>query len=401
MMYNTCALYGVTNYTNSWLNINILLLLTILMISGMAYAISNILSSDAREKIKGIVRFEILQSIISAFIIAILLGSALVACNVSAQVSSSLAHTQMGPFQYADYYIGTISLNQGLSLLTQVYATSVTYSIYATVISSIPTAFNIGPGAINLPKSFSGAWMSFTGLSGLKVANGYITITPKISQDASYMFSTVSGMFFDVFSPLVIIPTSLLFIQFLLIPIIQYTAFVIVIPVAIAMRSLAFASNSLRDTSNSFIAIAVALYIVYPMMIAFNSYAIGWIFSASNPSYVYASSAFTQNKISVLPFFSQAPMPGGLGSIMSSLSSFFGQVSGLTAGNYVPPVFLGIGPASFLDVPMVLKYYIDTIARFAFTSLMMFVLDFAVTIGFAIGLYNALKSTLGNRTGFW
>lgn len=401
MVYNTCALYGVTNYTNSYLNINVLLILTILLISGMAYAISNILSGDTREKIKGIVRFEILQSIISAFIIAILLGSSLVACNVSAQVSQSLTNTQMNPFQYSAYYIGTISLNQGLSLLTQVYATSVTYSIYATVISSIPTSFSVLPNSLNLPKIFSSSWMSFTGLSGLKLANGYISISPKISQDASYMFSTISGMFFDVFSPLIIIPTSLLFIQFLLIPIIQYTAFVIVIPIAIAMRSLAFASNNLRDTSNSLIAIAVALYIIYPMMIAFNSYAIGWIFSASNPSYIYAQSAFTQNKISVLPFFSQTPQPGGFGDILSAMSSFFTQTSGITAGSYVPSVFIGFGPASFLDVPMVLKYYIDTIARFAFTSLMMFVLDFAVTIGFAIGLYNALKSTLGSAGGFW
>jgi len=82
-MINTCALYGGSTYVNNWITVSVLVVLLSLLGVAIAYTISNFLSNQTREKIKGAARSEITQAFLSIVIIAILLGTAAAACNIT------------------------------------------------------------------------------------------------------------------------------------------------------------------------------------------------------------------------------------------------------------------------------------------------------------------------------
>ena len=383
-MINTCALYGGSTYVNNWITVSVLVVLLSLLGVAIAYTISNFLSNQTREKIKGAARSEITQAFLSIVIIAILLGTAAAACNITSSLSNTYTGTKMSPFTYATYYVGNLSTNTGLKLLTSLYSTSVTYSVEATVLNSLGGLFRGQSGFGGLIKKI----FAFS-----TIVN--VAPSPTI-QSLGDIFNSLSGMYLTIFAPLVTVAIGLLFIQFITLPLLQYTAFTVILPVALIMRSLAFMGNSIRSASNAVLAIAIAAYIIYPLMIAFNSYAIAWIFSAQNPSYQYLTATYKSIPITGSTFFNQS-LPAATGFFGNGWKVVFPYLNKFVSGQYSITSVLSLP----FQVITQMQIYVVQIARFLFASIIMVLIDLSVTIGFATGLTKALNAGIEGAGNFW
>ncbi len=397
MVATTCMLYGATTYSNSWIGINVLVILVSFMLIAVVFAISSLLPVITREKMVSAARSEISQAMISAVILAILVGVAFSACNISASLSQAFipkTFSAMNPFQYADYYVGNLSLNTGLNLLTTIYSTSVSYAIEGQVLQSIGAFFNTQTSSIlGIIKNVIG--------KSTTLGAGAIGVGIAPLSNLSTLFSTLSGIYLGL-SALVTLAIGLLFIQFLIIPILQYTAFAVLLPVALAMRSLAFLGSNLRIASNAVLAFAIAAYIIFPLTVTFNGYAIAWIFSASNPSYQYLHSTYLVPGITASNFFSIGPtysgQPGALTpSIQSSLGTPLSQTISFVSSAFAKTGIV-INPWTVVSQGRAL---ITTTAQFLFASIILMVIDLAITIGFAAGLAHALNTGLEGAGSFW
>jgi hypothetical protein len=238
-----------------------------------------------------------------------------------------------------------------------------------------------------------------------------LSITVAAALPLSKLFTILSGFYLTLSGP-VVVAVGLLFVQFLTMPIIQYFSFSVLLPVGIAMRSLAFMGENLKVASNSIIAIAIALYIIYPLMIVFNSYAISWIFSSANPSYVYLSSTYQVASIPVSGFFNQVPITtysGFWGTFFKSALGFI--LSGNSPiGNFVDSASTQAGGTVFFSgypiywpsiVFAQLQNTVVQTAQFFFTAIILVLIDVAVTMGFAMGLRNALNAGVEGLGSFW
>lgn len=403
---NTCALWGTTSYVNSWLWINILVILGSLLAIAVAYSLSSFFPASTRGKLRGFVRFEMIQMVISIAIIAALLSFAAAACNVSTSMTQSISGTSLNPFQFSEHYLAT-TFNGGLTLLSNIYSTSIAYSVYATGIRLLT---NIAIRGFNLAAYFKSSTI-LTKILTRTANKGGIIPTPgsligsfcdssKIceyetipSNDFSTLYNLFAGIYIDIYAPILITAIGLLLIQFLAVPVMQYTAFTIVLPVAIGMRSIAFFSSGIGDASNALIAIAVALYIIYPMMVAFDSYAMAWVFSANNPTHQYLASAFNTTAVQPNAYLQATPnlnSSDAIGGISQELSFLTGAFAG-SYKFYAPSL-------SWLSTT---RTYTDDLASFFFQGVMLMALNIAVTMGLAMSLYKALKSGLGEAGRFW
>ncbi len=384
MATNTCLLYGTTN----WININILIIIVTFMLVAVFYALSNTLPIIQKEKLKDAAKSELTQGFLSVIIIVILATVATTACSISSGISMSLTHQSLSPFQYSEYYVGNLSANTGLNLLANVYSISVTYAVEAQVLQTLGSFLNTAFTAV------LGTIFKLTGLS--QVVS--ILLGPAIT-NLSQLFSILSSVFLEVIAPLITIAVGLLFIQFLALPILQYTAFSVILPLGIAMRSLAFLGTSLKYASNVVLAMAIAGYIVYPLMISFNGYMIAWIFSPSNPASTYIGSTYVVPKIPTNNYFSTAPSS-------TSTTGFFGSLFNSLAGSGLFTPFLASSFNSFglitpFNVVQKSQLLITETAQFLFAAVVLFVIDIAVTLGFAIGLSKALNSGIEGSGSFW
>ncbi|MGA2800735.1 MAG: hypothetical protein ABSE71_05430 [Candidatus Micrarchaeaceae archaeon] len=396
MAITTCALYGTTTYANSWIGINVMVLLLSLIIVAVVYIISNILPIITRQKLVSAARSEITQIIISAVILSILLGLAVTACNISASFTKNLipsTFSAMNPFQYADYFVGNLSLNTGLNLLTNIYSTSVSYAIEGQVLESIGKLFNSAfSGAFGILRNiFSGSTSAGQGIFSVGIALGV---------QLGAVFSTLSTVYMALSVP-VTLAVGLLFILFLVIPVLQYTAFTIILPIALAMRTFSFLGVSLKSASNAMLAFAIAAYIIFPLMIAFNGYAVSWIFSAQNPSYQYLHSTYLVPGTKASTYFTTNPSSTAPSALISTISNTLGQPIGQTASL----VFSSFATTGVLYSPQQVtaqaRVLIDEIAQFIFVAVILTVIDLAITIGFASGLAKALNGGVEGAGSFW
>ncbi len=382
-MVNTCLLYGTMN----WVNINILVIMISFTVVAILFALSNTFPEATREKLKQAATSELSQAFISVIIILVLAAFATTACSMSSTISKSLTGQTLDPFQYSEYYVGNLSTNTGLNLLTNLYSISVSYAIEAQVLQSLGSLLNT---------AFSSAASVLGAAFGAASKVVTIGIAPAISSLSS-LFNLLSGLYLDVIAPLVTIVIGLLFIQFLALPLLQYTAFTIVLPIAIAMRSLAFLGTPLRSASNTILAMAIAGYIVYPMMVAFNGYIVAWTFSSSNPSYQYIGSTYVVPNIPVSAYFS-AGLP--------SYTGFFGSIfkSLFQSNLFIPLLTSSFGSTGLItpfNIVSQAQLIINQTAQFLFEGVVLFVMDIAVTLGFAIGLSRALNSGIEGAGSFW
>ena len=314
--------------------------------------LSNFFPGATKSKVSNLLKVDITQLMLSIVIILILLGMSQLTCNITSSLSQTLVGTSLSPFQYADFYIGNLAMNTGLKLLGSIYSTSVTYAIDSRVLTTI------------------GETSPLAHLGNASV----IGVNINIGQDFGAAYGSLSDVYFDLFAPFTILSIGALFLQYISLPLIEFTAFVVVLPIALVLRSISLTGSGLRTTANAFLAIAIAAYLVYPLMIAFNSYAINWIFSGNNPLYGCTGCISTAYSLNNIP------------------SSFFNSVSsqGVTFDGVTTPAISSlIGSTYFSDLGAQFdpSYVISSaqtsiteISQFLFTAIFMFGIDITVTI---------------------
>lgn len=371
--------------TQSWAGINIMVVLITFLIVAALYALSTIFPSLTRAKLREASKSELTQAFISIIIIIVLSGVATTACSISASISSSLTGQALSPFGYAEYYTGNLSTNTGLNLLTNIYSTSVSYSIEAHVLQDLGSFLNVKTSKI--------LKILYTSIGLTSVVSVFIGAVIQVG----VLFSILSSLYLNIMAPLVTVVVGLLFVQFLALPVLQYTAFSVVLPVAIGMRSVSFLGTHLKYASNTVLAIAIAGYIVYPLMVSFNGYVIAWIFSASNPSFQYIHSTYVVPAIPISTFFQSAS---------TAYTGFFGTIyNALFNGGVLNPLVsssfqngLVISPWTIVTQAQLL---VNQTAQFIFAGVILFVMDLSVTLGFAMGLANALNAGIEGAGSFW
>ena len=387
VIINTCTLYGATNYTNNWIGINLLVVLVSMSLIALVYSFSRFMPERIRGRINEATKTEITQSILSVLIIAILIGSAQVVCDTSASLGRTIlmssgvpaSQASLSPFQYADYYVGNLALHTGLAMLTDVYSTTIKYDIQATVY-----------GGINM---FANNWLilkyfeKFTNFA----IGGLVQIRPTFSADCSTMLRFMSDQYLLVFAPIITLVVGALMLQYLALPVMQYSAFVIVLPVAIAMRSISFAGINLRNTSNAVLAIAIAAYFIYPLMVLFDSYIMYWVFSPSlNPSYNYIHLAETITDLPINSFLSQT-VTTSTGDLMAPIKFAY---SGFSSSSLLDKF-------NILDIAHQTEQLVINIAELIFQGVVLFAINVAITVGFAMSLTKALNAGVEGAGSFW
>ncbi|MEM0107081.1 MAG: hypothetical protein QXD11_00145 [Candidatus Micrarchaeaceae archaeon] len=375
----------ICTYATDWVGLNYLVILIGLSIVAFVYAIANFLPSKEASKWKAISRAEIIQLFVSILIIGILMAFSSSICGIVSTASQALTGTSMDPFQYAEYFINNMSQNLGLKLLSNIYTTSMTYSITSKVFSLLPKLIS----SSNIPL-FSIPAIKASGISPLSVS---------ISSSASlgYPYSVLSTLYIGAFSPLLITTIGTLFIMYLLLPIIQAAAFVIVLPAALIMRSIAYTSGSkgLRSAANAVLAIAIAFYFVYPLTIALDNYMVNQIFSASNPEYQYLHETIILENIAPSIFTSSVQS--------SSTIQYNGEGTNiqlpsiLTMWQYLGTFGILQGYSFIFTVPADANYLVTAMAQFFFISIVLFAIDLMITIAFAISLSKALDSSFSTN----
>lgn len=395
----TCALYGASDYTNSWLSINFLVVIVGLLITSIVYVLSKLLPRSVSSRVSEMSKTEISQLFLSIIIILVLLSFTTFACSTVSNLSTKLTGQSMDPFTYADYYVGNLTFNTGLSLLSQVYSDSVSLSLSSRIITAIGEYVADSGGKI-VQKLQSLA---------LSTSGKLVTISPDF--DPSIPLALLADEYLIVFSTLLITSLGTLMLQYILIPFIRYTAFTVLLPVALVLRSIAYAGyggNGLRSAANVFIAIAIAAYLIYPLTIAFDSYVIHWIFTpctssslaSCNPNYQYIGSSYNLLSISPSSYF------GGISSYASgSVNSSVSVPTSLSSP--LSPLYLYTQLAGFKSItiiftaPYTTLSLVKTMSQYIFTAIMLFALNFAVTIGFAMSFTKALNNGIVGASSFW
>ncbi len=390
-IYNTYCTFagsGINSLdANSWIEITALVLTINFAVAAVLYAISGILPTTYREKLKGAVKYEAFQGIISAIILVILIGSAAGLCSVGqALVYGSTTQQYQNPIQYSEYYISNLMFNTGIQLFSNIYAESVLLTLSGNIsdtLEQLISEFTVTPV------------LSFT------LGTGLLGI-----------FFGFGGALTSTFLGLIAVTFGILFIVYLLLPFIQQLAFTVVLPLALIMRSIPFAGPNLRQTSDTFLALAIGFYFIFPLTILFNNFVMVWIYTpcvpAGNPAvlcnpYSQYTGAYQLNNIPTDPLFNTNPQQlagnGFLGGVNLPNTFYGGSFYGLGG--------LGSGITEIVknlyDLPNVLIGFANKTAQYLFEGIFLIGLDIAITVGFAMGLSKGLNS-IGRMLGvgpFW
>ncbi len=391
--YTSCSLYGNTSYASGWLGINSLVILTGFAIISVVYMASRFMPASARQKMTAITRIELVELMLSGVIIAALVVFSSAACSLSSSISQSSGGISGSPFVIADSYIANLTFNRGLGTLTDIYSLSIGYAIDSNIWSTVGGASSglleaLVPPVPLTPASCAAGPLNFC-----------VTETSTFGADLGVLYGVISDLFISLLAPLMIASIALLFVQWISIPFIEATAFVVVLPVAIALRSFAYAAagNGLRNAANAILAIAIAAYLIYPVMISFDPCIMAWIQgqnscfgpASSNPASQYlpsyasptlSATLFNNIGSGSIPGFSSTP---SIGSLVNA-----GLFAGLPA----------LDPAS-VDAQIIA--FIAVIGQFIFQATVLFGIDIAITIAFAMGLARALNSGILGQSPFW
>ena len=115
-----------------WIGINALVVVLSIMIAALVYTVGNFLPAERKDKIKGAVRYEIIEALISLIIIITLILFASLACSAGgALVGSTGSYTDL--FSAANGYIGDLLFTNGLSVLSNIYTVSTQYEIVSSL----------------------------------------------------------------------------------------------------------------------------------------------------------------------------------------------------------------------------------------------------------------------------
>jgi hypothetical protein len=387
---NACALYGPSTYVNNWLPASLVVILISLAAIALVYILNQFLPRTTSSKLTGMLKSEMIITVVSIVIIIILVAASGIAC----QITSGLSSPGQDPITFAEGYLVSLVGNGGIGLLTNLYAQHFATAVVAGIWSRFA--------------DFIGAWLPTAAQVG-----STLSVSFPLGYDLSIAYGILSGIYIDVMAPIVMVAAALIYIQYLLLVLVQASAFTIILPVALIMRVLPFGGANLRNAANGVLALAIAGYIVFPLTIAFDSYAINWTFTqcttgavpgTCNPSAVYADSllcvsgtAGTVSACHIGPIVSagQMEVPGLSQTFFGISTPDPGQVfSGGVSSDLLKTLY----PQSAVDD---MDGAIGQTAVFMFVAFMMSTLDFAITLSFAMNLAKVLSSGIEGAGSFW
>ncbi len=376
-----------------WVSINLIVILLSITIAAMVYMVSKFMPGQRREKLTGLANYEILQVFFSAVLIVVLIGLAFSACQAGSLLVGYPSYTDL--FSAVNAYIANLLFINGLNFVTKIYTVSIQYNIIGNL------AFFLLNQGLDL----------LQGLKQLSALSGVITLS--FSNNIDSFFIAYSGLYTATYGTLIAISFGGLFILLLTLPIIKAGALAVVLPVTIIFRSLAFAGPGLRKVANTLLAMAIGLYFVLPLTIAFDSYVasclnIGLSISqVACTSYPFTSylSGYSVNALSPSLFtVSCPPPPVKCVANSQNIPSFAGALT-------LPTTFYSTAVTSNLDqfltimydAPIVAADYGKTVAAYLFVSIVLVAIDMAITIGLIAGLAKGLDafSNLFSPGSFW
>lgn len=376
-------------YSTDWLNVNFLIVGISFAVIAVVYMLGNIMHTVMSSKIKGLIKDETRQTMLSVIIIVILLGSAATIAEFSSYLAPNQTYTCNPILSSQTYVFGT--LTGGVGLLNNIYATSISYAVDARLYS--------GFGGLASPITDK--------LSALlTIPLGIAKVTPEFANDLGISYSIISDLLVIIFTPLMMLALGSLFMQWLLLLFLPGTAFAFILPAALIMRSFAFTGAGLRSAANGVLAIAIGAYMIYPVMVLVNASVVGWIYTSPaspacasnlfgcNPTFTYLNTANSTMPSTPEGFFTSSTPGTGV-----PLSSLFGGVAITSlSSQQLNSVISGIDPATTVSALIKMS---NSIAQFIFTGVFLFALDIAVTIGFVAGLTKALNSGVYGAESFW
>jgi len=361
--FNTCAFAGVGVNANNWIGINMLVVLLFFTIAALIYALSNLLPPSPREKLKTTSKFEIMQMILSIFIIIILVGIASVSCNFTKSIVG------MDPFEAAQIYIGKLLFVDGINLATHIYSTSIEFMIGSEI-------YNIlGPP-----------------ISIKLINSSTVKASASVSPSLGNIYNTYAGIIVS-YNTLVIPTFGMLFFNFLMLFIVKATMLTVVLPVAIAMRTLSFLGPRLRESANSFLALAIAFYFIYPLTFVMDSYIVNWTYcigaqSTCNPYYSSYPLTYTASSIPASSLFATNPNYNLFGFAFTLPFNFYSSVLSGIPFQYL---FILLAPSSVGVIA-------QQVSDFLFQGIFLMALNISITVAFAISLTKALNAGFGLRS---
>ncbi len=397
---NACTNAAVN--INNWIGIDVLVLLVTLAIGAAIYSLSGIIPNPLREKLRGVVRIEYTEGFFSLVLILSLVTIAYAGCNVGFALSGLPAGNYQNVFQSDQYYVNQLLFVTGPRLAGEFIAQGLTLSIDAAFSNYVMYLIsrNTESGLLNsLATSLTNA---LSGSHGTE-----IPITLNMSGRITNVYQTYASTY-TMFSGLIVISFGALFILYFLLPIISALAMTLIIPLAIILRSVSFVGPKLREASNAFIAIGVALFFVFPLAISANQAIVNWLYcqnpnQACNPYTMYLG-PYKLSNVPITDLLTTKGVNFGLfnGGQINIPLSFFGTIGASGSGgygNYITNLVEGL-----VLLPNQVNKYSVEVAQYLFEGIVLIAIDFAITMGFAQGLYkglNAIPSVLGGGGPFW
>lgn len=374
---------------NGWISINVLVVLASVMIAAIVFVFANFLPPEWMQKLKGISRYEMVEAIVSIAIIGVLLGFSTFACNSGASLVGSKGYTTL--FAADTTYVSHLLFLNGAGIVESVYTSSIRLMVAANIFNYVAPLL---------------AEKYLSRSSAFPVGTATINVSTTVSPNFNDYFYKLSGVLTGAMSSFVIITYSILFLLFLLLPVISAGALTVLAPLSLVVRSLSFAGKKLREVSNQLLAIAIGFYFVLPLMLALNSYVgaclnTGLAGTAVACNYPSSITHYLSNyALPVAPaslFTSSNPLDLSSNAMVNNFVAGFGGTGILRS--FYGPAFSNIDTffSTILYYPGVAQGYALQISGYMFLGIVMIALDFAVTLGFVVGIAKGLNALSGNE----
>lgn len=362
---SSCTFGGLDQ--NSWMNINILLVLVVFLLGALVYSLSTLFPVSMGERLRGASRYEMINGLVSLIIIGILISFAVATCQVGSQLVGTATGYQ-NPIQYGQVYIGTLLFQRSTALFTQIYSESLALLFWGNVMDQIESVI-------------SGTITAF-----VQIEPGFNVIS---------VFFGFSSVLTATYSGLIAITFGVLFVIYILLPLVGSIALTVLVPISIIIRSIPFAGPRLRETADTFLAIAIAFYFILPLTILLNFSLMNWLYTPCaagqtncNPNYEYLQ-PYNLLSIPIDSLFTQQTFNvGGPLNIQAPESFLGGGIGG--QGGLLSAVANGF--STLVRLPAVIVTFGESLATYLFESIVLIALDLAITVGFAQGLVKALAS---------
>ncbi len=395
--YQACQYAGGSGtLQQSWVEISALVVLAGFAIATLIYTLGNILNVSFREKMKQLAKAEAAQAAFGLMIIVALIAFAQFSCNVSTAVTSQITGTGMSQFAYSNYYVANLLFVNGFGLIAGMYSTSIQYSSEMQVIEEILDATD-NP----ISKTFANYVNAFNPLQLFSKVGGALSVLGfklEPSQSLGSIYGSYASLYLVTFGALITISFASLLILFLMLPLIQYGALVVVVPVAIIMRLLLFTGPRLRDAADHLLAIGIAFYFILPLTLIMDSYIVSWTYcippmtvaTGCNPYSAYTG-LYTENSVTINNFFQgntvkiNNPFTGGVQNVPTNLFQ----------DSQIPVLGASFNFAQIIWAPPTATDYAIKLAQYTFQSTLLIALDYAITLAFAIGLAKAFARVSG------